>query len=55
MTIEKLAYLLVDEYFDGSPGSERAQIAVEQEIRNLKAVSYRNSAGVIVVQLELEG
>ena len=54
MTIEKLAYLLVAEYFDGSPGSEQAQIAVEQEIRNLKQTRHRIGDALFVV-VEVEG
>lgn len=54
MTIEKLARLLVDEYFDGSPGSERAQIAVEREIKSLKENSTRTEDGHRIVQVEVE-
>lgn len=55
MTIEKLAILIVAEYFEGSPGDERAQVAIEREIKNLKANSRRKDDGTLFVELELEG
>lgn len=54
MTIEKLARAVVDEYFDGSPGSEHSQIAVEKEIRNLNQTRHRIGDALFVV-VEVEG
>jgi len=53
MTLHKLAQILVDEYFDGSPG-ERYQNAIEREIKSLKAQAVRDSEGVLSVTINLE-
>ncbi len=55
MTIEKLAILLVAEWFDSSPGSERAQAAIERTTKDLKTASYRNALGQLIVPVEVEG
>ena len=54
MTIEKLAELIVSEYYDGAPGGEGPRIAVEQEIRNLKQTMHRIGDALLVV-VEVEG
>ena len=54
MTIEKLAELIVAEYYDGSPGSERARIAVEQEDKKLRKTKFTLD-GVSYVLVEVEG
>jgi len=55
MTIEKLAILLVAEWFDGSPGSERAIVAIEKITKALKATSRRTEDGQLSVEIEVEG
>lgn len=42
MTIEKLARFIVEDYFDGSPGDESFNVAVESVIKELKQRSYFN-------------
>jgi hypothetical protein len=48
MTIEKLASAIVAEWFDGSPGSERAQYAIEQETKRLKETLREYPSGKYV-------
>jgi hypothetical protein len=53
MTIEKLARLLVDDWYDGSSNGEGYQIAVEQQIKELRENAFA-MGGNLQVAVEVE-
>jgi hypothetical protein len=54
MTIEKLARFIVADWYDGSPNGERHQIAVEQQIKELRENAFA-MGGSLQVAVEVEG
>jgi hypothetical protein len=53
MTIEKLARLIVDDWYDGSPNGEKYLIAVEQTTRELRR-TYQMRDGNAFVLVEVD-
>jgi hypothetical protein len=53
MTIEKLARFLVDDWYDGSPNGERYQIAVEDQIKDIKENMF-GMGGELMYSVEVE-
>jgi hypothetical protein len=55
MTIEKLARLIVDDYYQGAIGDEIYNVAVEREIKRLRQTIREDSyADCLVVDVEVE-